>query len=58
MTRNDLRTMLVGVAGAAAVTIGMALLHPAAGWISGGVFALAWSLLAAQAAARSGQEGG
>ena len=50
MTNTDKLTMAVGLAGAAAVTTGAALLHSAAGWIVGGAFALAWSYLAARAA--------
>lgn len=50
MTRIDQLTLGVGVAGAAAVTVGAALIHPSAGWIVGGAFALAWSYLTARAA--------
>ena len=58
MTRTDQMTLAVGMAGAVAVTVGVALFHPAAGWIAGGAFALAWSWLQARSAARAGQEGG
>lgn len=52
MSNTDKATMLVGLAGAAAVTTGAALLHSAAGWIVGGGFALVWSFMTARAAAR------
>ncbi|WP_166726983.1 hypothetical protein [Crenobacter cavernae] len=51
MTRTDQLTLAVGITGAAAVTVGAALLHPSAGWIVGGAFALAWSYLTARAVA-------
>jgi hypothetical protein len=51
MTATDKLTLVVGVAGATAVTVGAALLHPSAGWVTGGLFALAWSFLTARAAA-------
>lgn len=54
MTNTDKLTMIVGTAGAVAVTTGAALLHPAAGWVVGGLFALAWSFLTAKAAATKG----
>lgn len=55
MSKLDIATLLVGITGAAAVTTGAALLHPAAGWISGGCFALVWSYRTARAAAQKGQ---
>lgn len=55
MTNIDKLTLTVGLGGAAAVTTGAELLHPAAGWIVGGLFALAWSYFAARAA--GGQKG-
>ncbi|WP_203525593.1 hypothetical protein [Crenobacter caeni] len=54
MTNTDKLTLAVGVAGAAAVTTGATLLHPAAGWVTGGLFALTWSFLTARAAAQKG----
>ncbi|WP_176217497.1 hypothetical protein [Chromobacterium violaceum] len=52
MSRLDYLTLLVGLAGAAAVTAGMSLLHAAAGWMVGGGFALAWSWMTARSAGR------
>ncbi|MDE1714929.1 hypothetical protein PWG14_20790 (plasmid) [Chromobacterium amazonense] len=52
MTPTDKATLAIGLLGAGAVTTGAALLHPAAGWIVGGLFGLAWSYLTARAAAR------
>lgn len=49
----DYATLLVGLAGAAAVTAGMSLLHEAAGWMVGGGFALAWSWMTARSAGRA-----
>lgn len=39
---------LVQLAGAAAITTGAAILNPAAGWITGGAFALLVGLAAAR----------
>lgn len=55
MTPTDKITLTVGLGGAAAITTGAALLHAAAGWIVGGVLALAWSYLAARAGAQKGR---
>jgi len=55
VSKLDIATMLVGLCGAAAVTTGAALLHPAAGWVCGGSFALVWSYRTARAAAQKGQ---
>ncbi len=44
---------LVQLAGAAAITTGAALVNPAAGWITGGVFALLAGLAAARPKAGS-----
>ncbi len=49
MSASDKFSLAIGLAGAASVTTGAALLHPAAGWITGGGFALAWSYLMAKA---------
>lgn len=40
---------VVGLAGAAAVVTGSAMIYAPAGWIVGGVFALAYALLTAKA---------
>ncbi|WP_193430972.1 hypothetical protein [Chromobacterium sphagni] len=53
MNKLDYLTLLVGLAGAAAVTVGMALLHAAAGWVVGGGFGLAWSWMTARSAGRA-----
>lgn len=50
MSTNDKFSLVVGLAGAASVTVGATLLHPAAGWMMGGGFALAWSYLMARSA--------
>jgi hypothetical protein len=55
MTSTDKLTLVVGLAGAAAVTTGAAQLHSAAGWVTGGLFALTWSYLTARAAAQKGR---
>ncbi|MBX9298989.1 hypothetical protein K5M33_04050 [Chromobacterium vaccinii] len=52
MSKLDYLTLLVGLAGAAAVTVGISLLHAAAGWMVGGGFALAWSWMTARSAGR------
>lgn len=41
-------TDLLLVAGAAAITVGAALVYPPAGWIAGGVLAIAGGVLAAK----------
>lgn len=50
----DKLTLSVGLVGAASVTVGAALLHPAAGWIVGGTFALTWSYMTARGVAKGG----
>lgn len=55
MTNTDKLTLAVGLGGAAAVTTGAALLHPAAGWVVGGGFGLIWSYLTARAGAQKGR---
>lgn len=51
MTKTDKLTLAVGLAGAAAITTGAALLHTAAGFIVGGALAMFWSYVTARAAA-------
>lgn len=52
MRTNNKTTLAVGVAGAVLVTAGVGLMHIPAGCITAGLFALAWSFLAARAGSR------
>lgn len=54
MSRTDLLTLCVGLAGAGAVTYGVGQCFAPAGWVVGGLFGLAWSYLTARGAAGRG----
>lgn len=57
MSILDWATLVAGILGLVAITVGAGMIYQPAGFIVAGIILLAWSYLVARAAARAGSKG-